>query len=75
MNCTEELSRFIVNARAEDFPAEVCEAAKKSLLDWIGVTLGAMNEQGTLILLELVKEMMKGGSSLQCWDTDSRQQP
>ena len=61
MNCTEELSRFIVNARAEDFPAEVCEAAKKSLLDWIGVTLGAMNEQGTLILLELVKEMMKGG--------------
>jgi len=57
MNYTEELSRFVARARTEDFPQEVRDAAKKALLDWIGVTLAAAGEPAAEILLGIIDEM------------------
>ena len=40
-----EAARFIGGARGRNYPAEVVEAAKKCLVDWVGVALGARNEE------------------------------
>lgn len=57
MNYTQALSRVVAGLRAEDLRPDVCEAAKKSLLDWIGVSLGAVNDPGVRILIDIVNEM------------------
>jgi len=57
MNYTQALSRVVMGTRVEDLPPDVCEAAKKSLLDWIGVSLGAVNDPGVRILIDIANEM------------------
>jgi len=57
VNYTEELARFIVHASFEGFPREVIEVAKKCLLDWIGVALGAVEDPGVRILKNAVLEL------------------
>jgi 2-methylcitrate dehydratase PrpD len=54
---TEELSRFITDARIEDFPSDVIEVARKCALDWIGVTLGAVGDPAVELLKDIVLEM------------------
>jgi len=54
MNYTEELSRFIVNLRFESLPENTIELAKKSLLDWVGVTLGASRTSAIQILMDVL---------------------
>ena len=54
---TETISQFIVNSSFEDFPKEVVEAAKRSLLDWISVTLGGSKETVARILVDHTEEM------------------
>ncbi|MCK4795098.1 MAG: MmgE/PrpD family protein [Desulfobacteraceae bacterium] len=54
---TDEISRLIVEASFDDFPAEVVDAAKLSLLDWTAVTLGGTHEPSTKILIDLIKEL------------------
>ena len=57
MTHTEELSRFITDSTMHDFPEEVIDAAKKSFLDWIGVTLGGMNDPSVGLLVQFIEEM------------------
>jgi 2-methylcitrate dehydratase PrpD len=54
---TEELSRFIKGARIEDFPSDVIEVAHKCVLDWIGVTLGAVGDPAVALLKDTMLEM------------------
>lgn len=54
---TEALSRFIVEASFEHFPQEVVEIAKRSLLDWIAVTLGAIKEPAVKILIDFIEDI------------------
>jgi 2-methylcitrate dehydratase PrpD len=65
VNYTKELSRFIVELRIERLPQDVIEAAKKSLLDWIGVTLGGSKDTVIQILMDVLNEIDgKGQSSI-----------
>ena len=57
MTYTEELSRFIKGARIEDFPSDVIEVAHKCVLDWIGVTLGAVGDPAVALLKDTMLEM------------------
>ncbi len=57
MTCTEELARFIKDARIEDFPANVIETTRKCVLDWIGVTLRAVGDPAVLLVKEMVQDM------------------
>ena len=57
MSYTETLSRFIVNCRFEDFPAPVLDTVRKCVLDWIGVTVGAVGDPGVLLLKKTIEEM------------------
>ncbi len=56
-NITESLAQFVVDSRMEDFPAEVIEAGKKCLLDWMGVAFGGMKDPSIKIMTDLIKEM------------------
>jgi 2-methylcitrate dehydratase PrpD len=55
VNYTEKLSRFIVRLSFEELPSHVVDLAKKSLLDWIGVTLGAANAPAVQILMDVLE--------------------
>jgi 2-methylcitrate dehydratase PrpD len=57
VNHTEALSRFVVDCRIEDFPPNVIEVARKCVLDWIGVTVGAVGDPAVLLLKETVEDM------------------
>jgi 2-methylcitrate dehydratase PrpD len=57
MNLTEILSNFVARSRFEDFSEGVIESAKKCLLDWIGVTIGGMNDPSVERIVGFVKEM------------------
>lgn len=57
MTYTEEMSRFIKDARIEDFPKDVIEATRKCVLDWIGVTLGAVGDPAVLLVKDMVQDM------------------
>ena len=57
MTYTEELSRFITDSTLHDFQEEVIDAAKKSFLDWIGVTLGGMKDPSVGLLVQFIEEM------------------
>ena len=54
VNYTEELSRFIVRLSFEDLPSNVVDLSKKSLLDWVGVTVGAANAPAVQILMDVL---------------------
>jgi 2-methylcitrate dehydratase PrpD len=60
MTHTEALSRFVVDCRMEDFPPKVIDVARTCMLDWIGVTLGAVGDPAVLLLKDTVEEMMEG---------------
>ncbi len=57
MTHTEELSRFIADSTLQDLPEEVIDAAKKSFLDWFGVTLGGMKDPSVRLLVHFIEEM------------------
>ena len=57
MNLSERLATHIVETKFEDIPSAAIEAAKRSLLDAIGVTLGASGlEPACLPFVELARE-------------------
>ena len=57
MTYTEEMSRFIKDARIEDFPKDVIETTCKCVLDWIGVTLGAVGDPAVSLVKDMVQDM------------------
>lgn len=41
MRSTQELANFVVTSRYADLPSSVVYEAKRSLLNWLGVAIGA----------------------------------
>jgi 2-methylcitrate dehydratase PrpD len=60
---TETLVKKIVATQYEDFPESVILHAKKSLLNWLGVTIGAINHETIDILLEVADELESPGQA------------
>lgn len=56
MKATRFLSKLVVETSFADFPEEVVERSKACLLDWLGATIGGMQEPSSAILLDLVRE-------------------
>lgn len=57
MSYTEKLSDFVVKSVINDFPVEVVEMAKKCFLDWVGVTIGGMEDPSVALLMQFIREM------------------
>src|SRR5262245_15165502 len=58
---TQEVVNFIVNARIEQFPADVVHQGKRCLIDGFGVVLAGSTLEGSRIVREYVKA---GGGKL-----------
>ncbi|TKC19460.1 MmgE/PrpD family protein [Robertmurraya kyonggiensis] len=54
---TKELVNHIYNTSYEDIPESVIEHAKKSLLNWLGVTIGAIRHETIDILLDVANDL------------------
>lgn len=54
---TAELARFVASTSYDDLPPEVVLEAKRSLLNWLGVAIGAAWEEPVDILLKLSSEV------------------
>ena len=54
---TSELSNFITKTAFDDIPLEIVEAGKTFILDWIAVTLGAVKEPSSRILIDSMAEI------------------
>ncbi|WP_366924017.1 MmgE/PrpD family protein [Metallumcola ferriviriculae] len=57
---TKVLVDNILNTRYEDIPVEVIEHAKKSILNWMGVAIGAAYHPSVDMVLELKKDLNSG---------------
>lgn len=57
---TAELAHFVNTTNFEDLPPEVVSEGKRSLLNWLGVAIGAVQHESVDILLRLAAET--GGS-------------
>lgn len=42
---TRELARYVVQARYEDLPAEVCKEGVRTLVNWVGVAVGGSHHE------------------------------
>lgn len=54
---TEEIAVFIIETSFDSLSDEVLDISKRSFLDWLAVTLGAVKEPVAKILIDLVEEM------------------
>jgi len=54
---TRQLSRYVVNAVYETVPVDVVHAAKRCLIDWMGVALGGSNHRGVDSILHVVERV------------------
>jgi 2-methylcitrate dehydratase PrpD len=53
---TAELARFLTGTNYDDLPSEVVEESKRSILNWLGVAIGAVHHESVDILLKLAQE-------------------
>lgn len=56
MDAAYSIAKYLVNTKFEDIPSAAVEAAKKEILDQLGVALGGSSKPGIKELLELNKE-------------------
>lgn len=56
MELTRKLAEFIQDTRFDDIPPEVIEKSKHSLLDWIGCTLGGIEDDASKLIIDYVSE-------------------
>jgi 2-methylcitrate dehydratase PrpD len=56
-NVTAELAKFVANTTYDDLPPEVVRETKRSLLNWMGVAIGAAWHESVDILLKLSSEV------------------
>jgi len=54
---TKQLARYVVDAVYETLPAEVVHAAKRCLIDWMGVALGGSPHKGVDSLLHVAERI------------------
>jgi 2-methylcitrate dehydratase PrpD len=54
---TAELAKFVANTTYDDLPPEVVRETKRSLLNWMGVAIGAAWHESVDILLKLSEEV------------------
>lgn len=54
---TAELAKFVANTTYDDLPPEVVRETKRSLLNWMGVAIGAAWHESVDILLKLSSEV------------------
>lgn len=54
---TKQLARYVVDAVYETLPAEVIHAAKRCLIDWLGVALGGSSHPGVDSLLQVAERV------------------
>ena len=57
MGTTQELARYVVEAKFEDFPTEAVERAKELFIDFIGSSLGGTTTRLGKTITEYVREM------------------
>ncbi|MBI4190537.1 MAG: MmgE/PrpD family protein [Betaproteobacteria bacterium] len=55
---------FIAGAQSRPFPAEVLDAAKQCVVDWVAVSVAALKEPGPRIVRDYVKAWQSRGSAL-----------
>lgn len=53
----EQLLSFLLNTSFKDLPPEAISKAKRCIIDWIGTTLGGLNQPSSVILIEMAKEL------------------
>jgi len=54
---TKQVARYVVDAVYETLPAEVIHAAKRCLIDWLGVALGGSSHPGVDSLLQVAERV------------------
>jgi len=54
---TKQLAQYVVEAVYETIPAEVIHAAKRCLIDWLGVSLGGSSHPGVDSLLQVAERV------------------
>ena len=52
----EDLSNFVYNLQYKDLPENVIRKGKLSILDNLGVIIGAWKEKNVLIILEVIRQ-------------------
>ncbi len=57
MGTTQELAKYVVDAKFEDFPKEAVERAKELFMDFVGATLGGSTTRVGKIIIDYIKEM------------------
>ncbi|MBF7084514.1 MmgE/PrpD family protein [Desulfallas sp. Bu1-1] len=61
MSFTAEIAEFIAGIRYEALDEEMVEKSKEAFLDWLGVTLAALNEEAGRIIVDFVGYNGGGG--------------
>jgi len=56
MELTKKLAEFVHNTNFHDISQDVIEKSKYSILDWLGSTLGGINDDASRVIIEYVKE-------------------
>ncbi len=57
MEATSQIARWIVNAKFDEFPIEVIDAANASCFDTVGVIIAGSSEELAPIIIEYAKEI------------------
>ena len=63
MQITERLARFVEETRFETLSADVVNAARRAILDTLGVTLAGAAEEGSRILLDSITPIAGSGAA------------
>lgn len=53
----QQLISLLQDTSFDDLPSEVISQAKRCIIDWIGVTLGGLNQPSSTILIETIEEL------------------
>jgi len=56
MELTKKLAEFVHDTNFHDISQDVIEKSKYSILDWLGSTLGGINDDASRVIIEYVKE-------------------
>jgi 2-methylcitrate dehydratase PrpD len=57
IHITRRIARWIINLKYQDLPLPVVHEAKRSLLNWVGVTIGGSRHSSIDNLVSLAKEL------------------
>lgn len=75
MTTTDDFAEFITTTEYEDLSDEVVDAAKKRILDSLGIALGSIGSEPTQIVRETVTELDPEGGPCDLWGSDESASP